>query len=358
MDSERIDLGRGTLSYEQRKEILNQLFFEGPKRIPYLKQFYLLLLLAAIIATLGLMRNSASVVIGAMLISPLMTPILGVSASLVMGWPIRAGRLAIRLAFATLFVFGTSFLILFIFNVPTNIIIPPEILARTNPKMAELFIGLCAGIAAAYMLVRDESSFAVPGVAISVALVPPLCVSGILTYFKEYGLAWEAFVLYATNLVAIVLTAGAVMLLTGFTPKKKDVKLIIRVTAGMITATLIVLLVAIPLANRALSDFSDLRDRNMAISVTQAWIGDNNVEIVEVEVEDNLFQVFLRINLPLESLYNERHLAMDKYLSQDMTIDSLKHRLIEVLGKEVNVTLKGSFAFWNSTCPVPADCKF
>ena len=101
-------LGRKSLSHEQRREILNQLFFEGEARMPYVKQFYSLLALAAIIATLGLMRNSTAVVIGAMLLSPLMTPILGVAASLVMGWPVRAGRVAIRLFFATLFVFGLA----------------------------------------------------------------------------------------------------------------------------------------------------------------------------------------------------------------------------------------------------------
>ncbi len=180
-------LGRKSLSHEQRREILNQLFFEGEARMPYVKQFYSLLALAAIIATFGLMRNSTAVVIGAMLLSPLMTPILGVAASLVMGWPVRAGRVAIRLFFATLFVFGLAYLILFVFGVPTNIVIPAEIVARTNPKMAELLVGLCAGLAAAYMLVRKETVSALPGVAISVALVPPLCVAGLLTYFKEYA---------------------------------------------------------------------------------------------------------------------------------------------------------------------------
>lgn len=76
---------RASLTHQQRREILDQLFFEGHKRKPYVVQFYALLTLAAIIANFGLMRNSTAVVIGAMLLSPLMTPILGVAASLVMG---------------------------------------------------------------------------------------------------------------------------------------------------------------------------------------------------------------------------------------------------------------------------------
>jgi hypothetical protein len=91
-ERQRSQVAKG-LSFEQRKEILDQLYFEGERRIPHIKQFYLMLSLAAVIATFGLMRNSPAVVIGAMLISPLMTPILCISATLVMGWPVRAGWL-------------------------------------------------------------------------------------------------------------------------------------------------------------------------------------------------------------------------------------------------------------------------
>jgi uncharacterized hydrophobic protein (TIGR00271 family) len=254
-----LGLGRKSLSHEQRREILNQLFFEGEARMPYVKQFYSLLALAAIIATFGLMRNSTAVVIGAMLLSPLMTPILGVAASLVMGWPVRAGRVAIRLFFATLFVFGLAYLILFAFRVPTNIVIPAEIVARTNPKMAELLVGLCAGLAAAYMLVRKETVSALPGVA---------------------------------------------------------------------------------------------------IKVITDWIGENSVEIVDVEVEDNLMQVYLRINLPYEALHKDLRSTMQANLNPEMTVEALQQRLIKALDKKVDITLKGHLAYWKSTCPVPADCYF
>ena len=352
------DKRRKNLSAEQRHEILNQLFFEGEEKMPYVKKFYLLLALSAIIASFGLARNSSAVVIGAMLLSPLMTPILAFAASLVMGWPVRAGRTAMRLFFATAFVFGIAYLILFIFQVPSNVVIPEEIIARTNPKMAELIIGLCAGIAAAYMLIYKETLSALPGVAISVALVPPLCVAGFLTYFKEYTLAWQAFLLYATNLVAIILTAGIVLLFTGLKPNVKDLKLNLRVAAGMIFITFFVTLIAIPLSIRTFSDLQDMHDRHVAISVITDWIGENNVEIIDVEAEDNLLQVFLRFNLPLESLYEKRRVSLRANLSPDMTIDSLQQRLVEVLGKKVQITLKGSFAFWKSTCAVPEDCYF
>ena len=354
----RQGLGRRIMSHEQRREILSELFFEGEERMPYMKQFYSLLTISALIAIIGLYGNSPAVVIGAMLLSPLMTPILAFAAGLVMGWPVRSGRLAIRLFFATLFVFALSYLFPLVFRMPTNIVIPPELLARTNPNMGDLLIALSAGIAAALMLLRRETLAILPGVAISVALIPPLCVSGLLSYAQEYALAWEAFVLYATNLVGIILTAGTVLLLTGFKPRVKDLKLNLRVASGMTMITFFVALVAVPLGIRSINDLRDLHDRQVAISVIDDWIGENSVEIVDVEVEDNLLQVFLLVNLPIESLYERRVSAFRAYLSPEMTIETLKQRLMAVLDKEIDITLKGSFAFWKSTCQVPADCYF
>jgi hypothetical protein len=126
----------------------------------------------------------------------------------------------------------------------------------------------------------------------------------------------------------------------------------------MTMITFFVALVAVPLSMRTFSDIRDLHDRQVAISVIDDWIGENSVEIVDVEVEDNLLQVFLLVNLPIESLYERRVSAFRAYLSPEMTIDSLKQRLMAGLDKEVDITLKGSFAFWKSTCQVPADCYF
>ena len=346
------------MSYEHRREILNQLFFEREERKPYEMQFYSLLSLSTLIATTGLVTNSSAVVIGAMLLSPLMTPILAFAASLVMGWPARASRVAVRLFLATLFAFALAYLMPLVFRLPVNVVIPDEIMARTHPTIGELLIGLCAGIAAAYILVRKEAASALPGVAISVALVPPLCAAGLLAYGEEYALAWEAFFLYGTNLVAIILTAGTVLLLTGFKPRVRDLKFNLRVAAGMTLSTFFVALVAVPLCIRTFGEIRDLHDRQVAMSLITDWIGENSVEIENVEMEDNLLQVFLKVNLPIESLYEDRHTGLKPSLSPAMTIDVLKQRLTAELDKEVDITLKGYFSFWQSTCVEPEDCYF
>lgn len=77
------------LDLEERSRTLDHLFFDGDRRIPYLRRFSVLMVFAASIASLGLMNNSAAVVIGAMLIAPLMTPIMSFAAALVQTWTKR-----------------------------------------------------------------------------------------------------------------------------------------------------------------------------------------------------------------------------------------------------------------------------
>ena len=349
---------RRHLTPEQRREILDQLFFEGATRMPYVWQFYSLLSLSAMVATAGLLLPSAAVVIGAMLISPLMTPILGIAASVIMGWPVRAARVAGRLFLATASVFAIGYVVPLVFQLPLEVRLPDEILSRTNPEGGDLLVALCAGTAASYMMVRKEALSALPGVAIAVALVPPLCVSGVLTYLEKYALAWEAFALYVTNLAAIILTAGAVLLIMGFTPRVRDLRLHLKVGAGLAMAFVFVVLVAIPLAGRSIADISDLHDRAVAIPVIKNWIGKAPIKIIDVDVEDDLMQIRLLVNLPVEAFYKGQSGNLLATIDPKTTIDSLQRRLVKELGKPVDVTVKGSFGFWKSSCPATRDCYF
>ena len=94
------------------------------------------------------------------------------------------------------------------------------------------------------------------------------------------------------------------------------------------------------------------------ISVISDWIGENSVGIANVEVEDRVFQVSLKVNFPVESLYENGSVGLKPRLSPEMTTDVLKQRLTVEFDKVLDITLKGSFSFWQSTCAVPADCYF
>jgi len=166
--------------------------------------------IAIVIATVGLYRNSGAVVIAAMLIASLMTPIPGIASAMVMGWTRRMLYLLSVVIFASFGTVGLAYVILLLADAPKGMVIPAQVLARTDPGLEELMVALAAGIAGAYVQMRKEEASLLPGVAIGVSLVPPLAAAGILLNFGELADAWEAALLYLTNLAAIVLAACGV----------------------------------------------------------------------------------------------------------------------------------------------------
>jgi uncharacterized hydrophobic protein (TIGR00271 family) len=148
--------------------------------------FYILVVLSTIIAAYGLIANSTAVVIGAMIVAPLMTPIIGIALSLVSS-DSHLFRLAIIAEIAGVvcsialgFMAGK-----FTFGVELS----SEILARTQPLPYDILVALAAGFAGAYSLVNPKINAALAGVAIAVSLVPPLAATGICLALARYDLA-------------------------------------------------------------------------------------------------------------------------------------------------------------------------
>ncbi len=185
--------------------------------------YWIELLLSAAIATFGLVQNSPAVVIGAMLVSPLMGPILGAglalaAADLYLG--IRSvGTLLVSIAAAVVF----SALVVWAlpFHAPTA-----EILARTQPNLLDLGVAVFSGLAGALIVARADAdgATALPGVAIAVALMPPLCTVGFgVGSGFEKPIMSGAALLFLTNLVAIVGSAFLVFFLVRMdSPEIKD----------------------------------------------------------------------------------------------------------------------------------------
>ncbi|AWW73628.1 hypothetical protein CD351_04200 [Erythrobacter sp. KY5] len=168
--------------------------------------------MSAGIAVLGLLLSSPAVVIGAMLLSPLMDPIMGLGFALAIGdyqWLKKSAR---SLAYGTLMAIGLTAALVYLSPIQT---ITPEIAARTQPNLFDLFVALFSALAGAYAMIRGREGTIV-GVAIATALMPPLATVG-------FGLAtwnWTVFsgslLLYVTNLITIALTALAMARLYGF----------------------------------------------------------------------------------------------------------------------------------------------
>ncbi len=177
--------------------------------------YWMVLLLSGAIATLGLALNSAAVVIGAMLIAPLLSPIIGLTMALAVG----DGRLAVQMLIViTLSMMGVVLSAALLTALLPFHTVTPEILSRTRPTTLDLAIAVFSGLAGAVVTVarRTRLSAAVPGVAISVALVPPLSVAGF-----GIGVGWDAalihgsLLLFGANLGGIVLSGMALFLLVG-----------------------------------------------------------------------------------------------------------------------------------------------
>jgi uncharacterized hydrophobic protein (TIGR00271 family) len=203
---------------EDRQTLQEKLYFEGPEARVRFARFVTLMTFAAIIASVGVMVESTAVVIGAMLIAPLMVPLMGVALALPMGWPRRlrrgvvVGLTGVAIAIATGAVVGS--VAPRTIDVSTN----AEVLARITPTSVDLAIAVAAGAAGAYALGRRDVSDSLPGVAVAIALVPPLAVVGLCW---EQG-AWQegngALLLFLTNAVAILLAGGVTFVLLGTAP--------------------------------------------------------------------------------------------------------------------------------------------
>ncbi|WP_192348369.1 TIGR00341 family protein [Algoriphagus sp. Y33] len=177
--------------------------------------YLVLMALSTMIATFGLFGDSAPVVIGAMILAPLMGPII----SLAMG-ALRQDTLLIKNSMVTIFwgiVLGLIFSILITWITPLEDL-NNQITARIRPNLLDLGIAIASGIAGAYAYSKEEISKTLAGVAISVALVPPLAVAGIGIGWLDWNVFWGAMLLLGTNLAGIVMAASLTFLMLGFSP--------------------------------------------------------------------------------------------------------------------------------------------
>lgn len=185
-------------------------------------KYWLEILFAAGIATFGLVQNSPAVIIGAMLISPLMGPIMATGLALAVGDLFLGIKAVLNLAVSIAAAIAISWFLVWLlpFHTATG-----EILARTKPNLLDLGIALLSGLAGsvAVCLGAGGGTSALPGVAIAVALMPPLCTMGFgLGSPGELDIVGGAGLLFVTNLVAIVSSAFLVFFLIGMSSKDLD----------------------------------------------------------------------------------------------------------------------------------------
>ena len=215
--------------------------------------FVALICFSTALAALGLMLNSAPVIIGAMLVAPLMTPILGAGLSLIQGNRV----LMIDCSKSLLFGYFCALLLGVMLGFFGSLYgVTDQMQSRSEPDVPDLLIALISGMAAAYCYSRPRLVSALAGVAIAAALVPPIATAGIAISLAEQKIAIGATLLFTTNVVFIVIGASITFFVLGIRAKAGCNRVNIWVTRFLLALVIIAAIHIVPLGSALMGKVS------------------------------------------------------------------------------------------------------
>ncbi len=229
--------------------------------------FIMMICLSTAIASLGLIQNSTAVVIGAMVVAPLMTPLIGSGLALVQG-NTSLFRDSLK---AMGFGIGAALLISVFFGLTAPMeALTPELLARGAPTLIDLAVAFFSGVAAAYAVARPSLLGALAGVAIAAALVPPLATVGIAFAEGAWKISQGAAILFLTNLVAIILGAAFIYRRLGIQGTRLGIKSPLWMRRTVLILILITVLLTAPLGFKLAQQLREGQTRPYTLPVSQS----------------------------------------------------------------------------------------
>ena len=264
-------LDAGSAHRYELSEVRDSLFVgEGDTRAK-LSQFWLLLAISSVVAAGGVMADSTPAVIGAMIIAPLATPIYGAALAASIGSVknlrdsllLLVGGVALNIAIGAL----VALLIFDRMPIDAN----PQITGRTAPTILDLAIAVSVGLAGSFAMTRRDVSSIVAGVAIAISLVPVLAVVGITLGAGRFALATGAFLLFLTNVAAILVAGTAVFGAAGYYREAADASPRDARRARRIIAVGVVVLL-VPLAASTLRTLEYRNWNKAARTSAEAWV--------------------------------------------------------------------------------------
>ena len=290
--------------------------------------FHFMLGLSAIISTLGLLANSVAIIIGAMIIAPLMGPIVGMAYATAMGNRKLLRRSSFTLLKGVILTVVVSYITALLIGLDT---VGSEITSRTNPTLIDFGIAMAAGMAGAYTQTRRSISDAIPGVAIAVALVPPLSVAGIGLALGENGIAFGSFLLFSTNLICIIFFGGLVFLFQSYGN-------IDRAKKGLALSTVVMFILGVPLtlSMRELIIKKNVRHQieDIIFSETETF-KDTDIESILVVPRRGYLVVNMEIAAPINSISQADIVRVRKLLTTeigrpiDLRVEVIPMRVLE-----------------------------
>ena len=254
--------------------------------------FWTMLVLSAVIASAGVLADSTATVIGAMIIAPLSTPIMGVALGLAKQ---RRGR-------SSRFVLGGSVLVVLV-GLAFSTVLPAgydllensQVTGRTSPGLLDVVAALATGFAGAVALARRDVAAVLPGVAIAISLVPPLAVVGICLGHGETSLAVGALLLFLSNLMAMVTAGTVVFAALGYGDLAATPGTDATPRRTYVAVSALLGLVAIPLVTNTLLTFAYYEWNAAVEDAATEWLADTEgAQVLSVDNEYLTFVVEIR----------------------------------------------------------------
>ncbi|BBH67923.1 membrane protein [Actinoplanes sp. OR16] len=273
--------------------IVTRLFLTHGDRQRNLTNFWVLLTLAAVIASAGVVADSTATVIGAMIVAPLMTPILGTALAIVLADRRQlVFHLGLTLAGAAAVV-AVGYLLGTIIHMDVTAATNSQVASRVSPRLIDLLAALATGLVGGFALIRSDVSDTLPGVAIAISLVPPLAVVGLTAESGAYSESVGALLLFGTNVAAIIATGTAIMVAARLQEAARAAGLPVGTLGRKTVATvgLALLLVAVPLGYGSWQVLREQQILGKAQPVAQRWAAEEGWQLTDLQVRRGILQV-------------------------------------------------------------------
>jgi len=262
----------------------DMLFFDGPDAGRKTSRFWLLMLLSGVIATTGVIGDSIATLIGAMIVAPLMVPILGTVVAIVLGDRRHATFGITLVTTGALSVIAIAFGLGLLIDTPIVAATNDQVAARVTPRLVDLVAALATGVVGAVAMARDDIADTLPGVAIAISLVPPLAVIGLTAESGAYEQSLGAALLFATNVTAILaagLVVMAVFRLNRFASKGTHPGPSLHRWRAVIVVALSLVVISVPLALTSMHISTVTRIESQVGNLVSDWAAEAEWEMIE-----------------------------------------------------------------------------
>lgn len=184
------------------------------------QDYFLMIILSVLTATFGLHLNNSAIIIGSMLIAPMLYPLLSLSLGITMSDYKLISRSILTLAKSIAFGIGSAIVATWLFSSQFENL-TPEILSRAEPSLTIVIVAIIAGLAGSFALVKPQLNETLPGIAISVALIPPLAVVGNGIAELNWQLVHGSLLLFIVNTIGVIFASMITFSLMNFYVKRE-----------------------------------------------------------------------------------------------------------------------------------------